>query len=275
MPPVRAYIDDSGTHTNDSPVCVAAGYFGGAFSWKQFDLDWERTVKNRGLDEFHGNRFWSRAPDGKTVGEYAGWSKEDCERFLDELLDVVRRYRIWPIGSAVVAADWNALTLDERRYLSGAVFEQSKYKKGGAPKKPYFMAFLFAVQSVARHCDTRHIVDFVVDESNTLNGYAQTYFQEIKASKFSNAERLGTIQPGDSRVLPGLQAADLLAHLTLRFARKDPVPGQVLEDNTPLGRATRKARDAGDFKLFNKTAFNLLLAEFREHVTLGSKEESC
>jgi hypothetical protein len=28
--PLQAFIDDSGTHTNDSPVCVAAGYFGGA-----------------------------------------------------------------------------------------------------------------------------------------------------------------------------------------------------------------------------------------------------
>jgi hypothetical protein len=121
MPPVRAYIDDSGTHTNDSPVCVAAGYFGGAHYWKQFDLDWERAVKSRGLDEFHGNRFWSRAP-------------------------------------------------------------------------------------------------------------------------------------------------------ALRFTRKNPVPGQDLEDGTPLARATKKARDAGDFKLFNKTAFDLLLAEFRKDVTCGAKE---
>jgi hypothetical protein len=76
------------------------------------------------------------------------------------------------------------------------VFEQGKYKKEGAPKKPYFMAFLFAVQSVARQCDARYIVDFVVDESNTLNGYAQTYFQEIKSEQIF---KCGKTRDGSAR----------------------------------------------------------------------------
>jgi hypothetical protein len=172
-------------------------------------------------------------------------------------------------GSAVVAADWNALTLDERRYLSGAVFGQGKYQKGGAPTKPYFMAFLFAVQSVARHCDAGHIVDFVMDQSQVLNGYAQNYFQEMKASNYPHAGKLGTIQPGDSKVLPGLQAADLLSYLTLRFARENPMPAKELDRDTPLGRAISKVRDDGDYKLFNKASFDLLLAEFRKDATLG------
>jgi len=104
---LQAYLDDSGTHTNDSPICVAAGYFGGAHYWKQFNLDWDRAVKSRHLTEFHASRFWSGGLGGKTFGEYAGWSKEDCETFLDELLAIIRRYRIWPVGSAVVLADWN------------------------------------------------------------------------------------------------------------------------------------------------------------------------
>ena len=182
--PLQAFIDDSGTHTNDSPVCVAAGYFGGAHYWKQFNLDWERAVKRRGLDEFHANRFWAGGLTGKTVGEYAGWTREDCESFQEELLEIIGRYRIWPIGSAVVAADWNALPRDERCYLSGGVYKNGEYKKGGAPTKPYFAAFLFAVQSMAGYCDDGHVVDFVVDESKALNGYAQQYFQEMKGSRY-------------------------------------------------------------------------------------------
>jgi len=265
---LRAFIDDSGTHANDSPICVAAGYFGGTHYWKQFNLDWERAVKSRGLDEFHANRFWSR-PGGKTVGEYGGWTKQECESFLDELLGVIGRCKIWPIGSAVVAADWNALGLDERRYLTGGVYEHGKYQKGGAPTKPYFAAFLFAVQSMARYCDDGHLVEFVVDESKALNGYAQSYFEETKTSKYPHAYKLSTIQPGDSKALPGLQAADLLAYLTLRFTRLgNPEPGRELEDDTPLGRAVRKARDVkGDFKLLGKLAFDVLLAEFRKSVT--------
>ena len=80
--PLQAYLDDSGTHKNDSPVCVAAGYFGGARYWKGFSLDWDRAVKKRGLEEFHASRFWSGGVGGQTTGEYAGWSKEDCDGFL-------------------------------------------------------------------------------------------------------------------------------------------------------------------------------------------------
>src|SRR3979409_903538 len=103
-----AYLDDSGTHTNDSPVCVAAGYFGGAHYWKHFNLDWDSTIKNRGLTEFHASRFWSGGLGNKSFGEYAGWTKDDCETLLAELLNIIRRYRIWPVASAVISSDWNA-----------------------------------------------------------------------------------------------------------------------------------------------------------------------
>lgn len=262
---LRAFIDDSGTHTNNSPVCVAAGYFGGLHYWKQFDIDWKRAIESRGLHEFHASRFWSGGFGGKTVGKYAGWTKESCENLLEELLEIIRRYRIWPVGSAVVVADWNTLTLEERSHLTGAVFENGKYKRGGAPTKPYFMAFLFAVQSVARYCDTTHTVDFVMDESRVLNGYAQQYFQEIKTSSYPHADKLGTIQPGDSRLIAGLQAADLLAYLTLRFARQNHTPSKELDRDAPLGKAAIKAREGErDFKLFNRTSFDILLTKFRE-----------
>jgi hypothetical protein len=182
--PLLAYLDDSGTHTNDSPVCVAAGYFGGAHYWKRFNLDWERTVRSRGLAEFHASRFWSGGLGGKTVGVYAGWSKEDCETFLDELLAIIRRYPIWPVGSAVVLADWNALTLDERRHLTGGVYVGGEYRSGGAPTQLFFIAFLFAVQNIAAYCDEGHSVDFVMDESRTLGGYAREYFQRIRTRSY-------------------------------------------------------------------------------------------
>src|ERR1700719_3921414 len=103
--PLLAYLDDSGTHTNKSPVCVAAGYFGGEHYWKQFSLDWDCAVRNRGLSEFHANRFWPSLR-GKPFGEFEGWGIDDCNSFLIELLNIIRRYRIWPVGSAVVCSDW-------------------------------------------------------------------------------------------------------------------------------------------------------------------------
>jgi Protein of unknown function (DUF3800) len=274
--PLQAYLDDSGTHTNDSPVCVAAGFFGGTYYWNQFSLEWDAAVRKRGLVEFHANKFWSGGVGGKTVGEYSGWSKEDCDSFLDELLAIIGRHRIWPVGSAFVAADWNNLTMDERRYLTGGEYKGVKHKSGGAPKQPYFMAFLFAVQNIAAYCGKGHSVDFIMDEGRTL-GYALDYFKKIKSSKgstFAHAHKLGTIKAGDSKLLPALQAADLLAHLTLRWTRENPVTGQEIDSDSPLGSAIRKARNLKrDFKLLGKVAFDRLLIDFRNAVAAGPECE--
>jgi hypothetical protein len=262
--PLLTYLDDSGTHTNDSPVCVAAGYFGGTHYWRHFNLDWDTAVKKRGLTEFHASRFWSGALGGKTVGEYAGWSKEDCETLLADLLSTIRRYRIWPVGAAVVSSDWNVLTPDERRYLTGGVYVGGEHRSGGAPTQLYFAAFLFAVQNVAAYCDEGHLVDFVVDESTRLNAYAKEYFHRIKTSTFPHANKLGTIQPGDSRVQPGLQAADLLAYLTLKRTREHPEINLEVDSDSPLGRAISKVRNVQrDFKLLGKSAFDRLLRDFK------------
>jgi hypothetical protein len=137
-------------------------------------------------------------------------------------------------------------------------------KVAGAPKQLYFTAFLFAVQNIAEYCDQGHFVDFVMEDSRTLGGYAQDYFQRIRTGKFLHAGKLGAIQMGDSRVLPGLQAADMLAYLTLKRTRENPETGQEIESDSPLGRAIGKARDIRrDFKLLNKVAFDKLLIDFR------------
>lgn len=123
---------------------------------------------------------------------------------------------------------------------------------------------MFAVHNIAAHCDEGHIVDFVVDESRTLNGYAREYFERIKMSNFAHAHKLGTIQSGDSKFQPGLQAADLLAYLTLKRTRDNPQVNQEVEFDSPFGQAIRKARDVRlDFKLLGKAAFDRLLEEFR------------
>jgi len=103
--------------------------------WKQFDLDWERAIRHRGLSEFHANRFWSRTPDGKTVGEYKDWSEEDCTTFLTELLDnhsTMSRLARWLCRCLIRLG---RMTFDERRHLTGGIYKSGRFKNGGAPSK--------------------------------------------------------------------------------------------------------------------------------------------
>jgi hypothetical protein len=72
---------------------------------------------------------------------------------------------------------------------------------------------------------------------------------------------------GDSKVLPGLQAADLLAYLTLKLTRENPETGQKIESGSPLGRAIGGARNIRrDIRLLNKITFDRLLIDFRNDI---------
>jgi hypothetical protein len=124
---------------------------------------------------------------------------------------------------------------------------------------------LFAVQNIAAYCGDGHIVNFVVDESRALDNYTTEFFQRIKKSKFPHADKLGTIQSADSRFQPGLQAADLLAYLTLKRTRQEPAINLEVACDSPLGKAISKTRNLQrDFKLLGRSAFDKLLKDFRK-----------
>jgi len=81
--PLKAFLDDSGTHTNDSPVCVAAGYFGQEYQWKQFDSEWQRVLKGKNsADEHSGSSLerYCRAVD--KIGVQNAWPRQKDKEVL-------------------------------------------------------------------------------------------------------------------------------------------------------------------------------------------------
>jgi hypothetical protein len=71
-----------------------------------------------------------------------------------------------------------------------------------------------------------------------------------------------------------LQAADLLAYLTLNRTRDNPDLNLKVESDSPLGRAAAKARNLSrDFKLLGKIAFDRLLKGFRNEIAAAGPPE--
>src|SRR5947209_11841158 len=84
---LQAYVDESGTH-DSSRHYVMAGYISIDGEWGRFDEEWLGVLSNYGLNEFHMVDFKSRFRKSKS--KYHHINKDDGERLLDQLTDVIK-----------------------------------------------------------------------------------------------------------------------------------------------------------------------------------------
>jgi uncharacterized protein DUF3800 len=125
---IQSYLDESGVHDN-APVCVIAGYFGEKCDWKHFKRQWLSVFAGAGipLGEFHAKE-WIKNRKYRTL--------------LDNLARTISsNHKIYPVSIGVVVKDFNAYSLEDRKFLTGARVTDGKLVTSGAPSKPYFMPF--------------------------------------------------------------------------------------------------------------------------------------
>lgn len=250
---MQAYMDDSGSHEN-SHNCVLAGYFGGIFEWRKFEIQWKKILARYRVNEFHAKRFWA-AVKGSPVSEYRRWEKRKLLEFLDRLLSVVESRKIYPFASGVLRSEWDKHGIQWRRVWTGATREYPS----GAPSKPIFLAFVTNVVRITRYTKLGIPVNFVVDEDKQTEGWAHDCYAGLKTSEPSLARRLGELSFADGEIAVPLQASDLIAyeaHLWAREANGDA--------NHPTRRVyercLRNARSKDDFWMYDARRF----AEMRQ-----------
>ncbi len=106
-----AYMDESGIH-GASSVCAIAGLVGTESEWETLERRWRRTVDEEGVSVFHMAEFESR------LGEFEGWSDTRRHLFLSKLVEAIKARDIHCVGSALVRADYDRLTEDERIWMT-------------------------------------------------------------------------------------------------------------------------------------------------------------
>jgi hypothetical protein len=215
-----AYADESGTHRKPAPrFCVVLGWIGSPRQWQIFDKEWNSVLDDHEVPDFHSSQFFRRRNKQESKSNpYRGWSSERATGFIDALTDTLKKRRIYPIGRAADVPDFMARAPNERRYYTGAVVRRSDggltTDLSGSPDKPYhFLTFQFldAALSQAKRENTVH---FIFDRNDQESGYATTMFDHIKATyKDPRYQRLGDLCFASRIDRPGLQAADLYAHL--------------------------------------------------------------
>jgi len=144
---IEGYCDESGIQDGASN-CVVAGWVATSRKWKLFESRWSRAS---GGVEFHGKQFFARDPGGNRVGPYRGWPDDRANKYLQGLLDAILDCQLRSIGAVINVADFQARTVEERKWLTGAAYlpDFKKWEGRGSPQRPYYLGFTECVEQGA------------------------------------------------------------------------------------------------------------------------------
>jgi len=149
----------------------------------------EEVTNDFGVTEFKASEFFARNEFAKRVGEYEGWSDKRALKYLRALTDIIHGANVMPIGSGVEWSAFKALSIGERRFLTGGnvrVVDGSARWKGltGAPTKPYFFLMLMMMKlSIGITLNDDALIHFTLDEQNEFDEHAERLYREIKATQ--------------------------------------------------------------------------------------------
>src|SRR5215208_3293425 len=97
-----AFADESDWY--EGPVCVIGGYVASDPVWQDFETQWTRILKNKGLENegFHSKDFFNRrapyAQKADSKNPYKDWSEPEAADFIGSLTTEINRHKIVPIG---------------------------------------------------------------------------------------------------------------------------------------------------------------------------------
>jgi hypothetical protein len=263
---LEAYLDESGIHSG-AAVCVVAGYFAKAREWRKFERRWTALLGSQlvPLHEFHAKDLFTKS------GFFLRWKRVTCDRFIEEVINTICNpgYKIYPVSSGVVVADFQSLSFRERQYCTGAILNNRTGKlSGGCPDKPYFVPFQSSVITIANYAPAGSKVHFYFGLDRDFYKYANDLYRGMKLLGHEEwKSKLGNSSFPLASETPELQAADVLAYLTYTHIRDNIHDGvvDVVEPRDELAflmKAAKKGR--ADFTCVTKNSLRMQLDQFRE-----------
>ena len=204
-----SFLDESGIHEG-AKVCVIGGYFAGRGQWRKFEKLWQRTLAKFGvpLAEFHAKEL------AKATGFFHGWSPDACLRLQSSLAMAIARYKLYPVGQGVLVEEFMKMSLNERRFMTGATLRaEGKLKTSGNPNRPYFAPFQQVIRRVLSYAPVGGKAHFFFGLDQPFGKYATELYSNLKENdEHEYHDRFGDISFPLAKETPALQAADLLVH---------------------------------------------------------------
>jgi hypothetical protein len=222
---IEAYLDESGIH-DKARICVIGGYFGGPSQIKRLESAWKRTLAdfNFPMKDFHAKDLLKnpkRRPMLKMLAKVAG-----------------EQQKVYPAICGIVVDDFNSFSLQERRFLTGAILDPKRRKlvTSGCPSKSYFVPFQNMVKLVTDAAPRGGKAHFSFGIDREFAEYATAMFKQMvmyasvnhPIHEWKSRDRLGDSHfPQASETAP-LQAADLLVYLAYQHLDEHLRTGEKL-----------------------------------------------
>ncbi len=236
--------------------------------WRGFERRWGQILKDAqtpGLKEFHSCKFWARTKDGKRKGLYANWTDAKADKFLADLVECIRAFRLYPVVATLKVSAWKKLNKHERMLLTGGRYDESssKWISPSAPNQTYYLPFQACILYPARTCKQHLKVHYAFDLNKQFKNHASDIFKLMKKDEtYGFRDRLGALSLLPSEDAAGLQAADLLAYEMYQFGKVRGVEAVAQQPIHPRLRALLKhARSVHDFPFFDEAGIEPLLEE--------------
>lgn len=248
---LEAYGDESGTQGNPK-YCLLLGFVGAPLVWESFNIAWNAILSKYNVQEFHATHFFHLERCQSHEYQYKDWTSARRLEYLKALLLVIASHQIVPVGWAVDVGAFNSLTLEDRRYLTGAYLEttfhgkslvgvgnpfsmsfQRKFKTSGAQSRPYMFLFGRFFHDVLEISPPDALIHVILD-CNQLAPIANETFCRMWKGKHPGGQQFDTLTYADSKTKPQLQAADLLAYSWHRSITSNNVSNEIVCVNKSL-----------------------------------------
>lgn len=215
--------DESGTD-EVALHCAVAAWIGSPRQWRMFDEQWRRVLERHGAPPFHATEFFARPAHQSRKSPYRGWTHDQLMELLTDLLSAIDNRLIRPVGSAVNLAHWLAAPAAQRVFSSGAPMTLSYWEHAGAARKlstdqysdqvAYYPAFSGMALAALKESRPSAKLSVVMDNNDLYGPTAARMVTETQArSEGGEMSRVESVIFADDEQHPGLQAADLYAHV--------------------------------------------------------------
>jgi hypothetical protein len=226
-----AYVDDSGSDPKQL-VANATGLIIPANRLVSLEREWDRLRINEGFEFFHTSDF----VNGRT-SQYENWDTTKKGRIFSRVRNICRKYGVKVISMTVHKEDYDQIVPKDFRSFSG------------------MHHYTWAIRHTLKHIVQWRIVSkvskplaYVFDSmgKNKKNNIPRKEIEDVMEQAQEDAASKGVPGEyddwgfGNSRILPGLQCADLIAWTTYQY-------GLFAFRKIPLGEYAEIAW--GDFSL--------------------------
>lgn len=207
---IQAFLDESGIH-DKAEVCVIAGYYGYPGAWQKLTARWKSILRasHVPLESFHALDLMQHR------GVFFQMPHKKHNKLQMDLARAIAHCRLYPVTVALIMADFDGLTTEQKRFFTGATIDDStspgKLKTSGRPTTPYFMPFLHCVRTVYDNNPNRQI-DFYFGFGRPFLGYAREMFSMIRLMNVEIREPIQSL----AKETPQMQAADFLCYASYK-----------------------------------------------------------